>query len=322
MSGDFRKRVLTPALIPLGAFAFIGFLVYPVSRILLAVTKEGSVVVATVMSAAILFAAAAVAKGGALKSVQRIGLIAFSLLMVGFGIGVEASLGTREIEGHLEKAATITAQNLQFDKRELNLPADKGFILEFINNDPGQQHNVAVYRTKEAATSGEPADTLFKGAVFGGPATREYEIADGIPAGLYYFQCDVHPTMNGNARASTGASPSPTPSQLPPSPTPAETAGGPAAVIRLVAKDILFDKTSMTFPARSKVWVELDNQDPTTQHTWSLYRDAEFRDVIFRGSIIVGPARTRYEFTSPSDGTYYFKCDVHPTMRGTATVTT
>jgi len=39
VNGDFRKRVLGPALIPISAFVFIGALVFAFSRILLAVPK-------------------------------------------------------------------------------------------------------------------------------------------------------------------------------------------------------------------------------------------------------------------------------------------
>jgi plastocyanin len=35
------------------------------------------------------------------------------------------------------------------------------------------------------------------------------------------------------------------------------------------------------------------------------------------GEIITGPATINYTFTAPSEpGTYYFQCDVHPSMNG------
>jgi plastocyanin len=326
VSGDFRKRVLGPALIPLGAFAFIGALVYPMSRILLAVTKDGSVVVAVLMAASILFACGAVAKGGTIKSVQKVGLIAFALLLFGGGVAVEASLGPRAVEGHLEKGATLTAQNISFDLKDLVLPADKGFILEFINKD-NVQHNVAIYKDKAASSSGEAAGTLFKGAVFQGPATRDYEIKDGIPKGTYYFQCDIHPVMNGVAHAGEApagtppSTPPPTATAAPSSPLPSPTAPTGPVVLALTAHGIAFDKTQLSFPANSQVAIDFDNQDPSTQHNWALYSDAEFTQALFHGEVITGPSQKRYEFTSPAAGTYYFKCDIHPAMKGTATVT-
>ena len=37
---------------------------------------------------------------------------------------------------------------------------------------------------------------LFKGDLLSGPATTTYKV-DALPAGTYFFRCDVHPQMNG-----------------------------------------------------------------------------------------------------------------------------
>lgn len=34
------------------------------------------------------------------------------------------------------------------------------------------------------------------GEIFPGPATRDYDVP-ALEAGTYYFQCDIHPQMNG-----------------------------------------------------------------------------------------------------------------------------
>jgi hypothetical protein len=218
---EFRKRVLQPALIPLGAFAFIGALAYAVSRILLAVTKEGSVVVATLMAACILFAGAAVAKGGVMKQVQKVSLIAFALLLLGGGIAVEAGLGPREIEGHIEVAATLVAQNLAFDQKAFAVPADEPFAIE-LDNREAQPHNIAIY----SAPGGQP---LLQGSIFTGPSSRVFESdEDGIPEGVYYFQCDVHPTtMSGTTTAGEATAP-PSPPPGGPAPTEAPTSPSPS----------------------------------------------------------------------------------------------
>lgn len=314
---EFRKRVLGPALIPLGAFAFIGVLAYAVSRILLAVTKEGSVVVATLMAACILFAAAAVAKGGVMKQIQKISLIAFSLLLLGGGIVVEASLGTREVEGHVDIAATLVAQNLQFDTKEFRIPADEPFAIE-LNNRDAAPHNVAIYR----ARGQQPP--LFHFDAFAGPATRAFEAEEGIPAGSYYFQCDVHPSMNGTALAgeTQGPPPGPAPSGPPTqSPSASPSAAAPEGPIQLIAKNLAFDQKTMTFRGGSQVTVSLLN-DEALPHNWALYRDQAYTQAIFNGEIFSGPGQRRdYSFLAPPPGTYFFKCDVHPTMTGTATST-
>jgi len=315
---DFRKRVVGPALIPLGAFLLIGALVYPMSRILLAVTKDGSVIVGILMAASILFAAGAVAKGGALKSVQRVGLIFFALLLLGGGIGVEASLGPREVEKHLEVEASIAAKNTAFDRKELLIPSGHPFLLEFSNND-SLSHNVAIYKDKNSLS--DPAGEIFKGEVFPGPAKRDYEVKEPIPAGVYYFQCDVHPTMNGTARAgaATGGA-TPTATAAPSAPLPTATASPAPSVLSLIAKGLAFDKTQLDMPPNAQVSLDFDNQDASTLHNWAMYADAEFTQVIYRGPVVTSPAKTRYVFTAPDAGSYFFKCDIHPTMKGTVTV--
>ena len=319
---DFRKRILEPALIPLGAFAFIGALAYALSRILLAVTTEGSVVVGVLMAACIRLAAAAVAKGGVLKKMQKISLIAFSLLLLGGGIAVEAALGPREVEAHLEVADTITARNIAFDKKELVLPATQAAIVRFVNQDSAPNlHNIAIYRSQT-----DTATPLFKGTIFGGPKTQDYEVP-AIPTGVYYFQCDVHaqiPAMQGTVQvggATGGASPGPTPGSTQPASPPPAT-GTAAAPIDLTARGIAFDKKELSFPATTQVTINFRNEDAATQHNWALYKDSTAAQAFFNGPLVTGPAEEKYVLTSPGPGTYFYRCDVHPAqMNGTATVT-
>lgn len=311
---EFRKRVLEPALIPLVAFAFIGALAYAVSRILLAVTTEGSVVVATLMAACILFAAAAVAKGGVMKKIQKLSLIAFTLLLFGGGIAVDASLGPRDVEERLEVLEQpVVAEQVAFQAREIRLPADKPVGLRFENRDAGIPHNVAFYTTPEAKES------LFLGALFPGVETRIYEIPP-LPAGAYFFRCDVHPQqMTGTVIAGEGkGGPPPPPTTGSPSPT----AAPPGPRIDLIARNIAFDKAELTFPARAQITITFKNEDPVP-HNWALYADTTFTPPsLFPGEIFTGPGERKYVFTSPdTPGTYAFKCDVHANMTGTATVT-
>ena len=52
----------------------------------------------------------------------------------------------------------------------------------------------------------------------------------------------------------------------------------------------------------------------------AIFTNQSASQVIFRGDVVVGPITTDYKFTAPGPGTYYFHCDVHPTMNGTVTV--
>ena len=88
----------------------------------------------------------------------------------------------------------IVALSIQFDLAEFRVPADTPFQIVFDNQDAGIPHNVAIYQGQ----AGGP--TLFKGEIFNGVETVTYDVP-GLPAGDHYFQCDVHPNMNGTVRA-------------------------------------------------------------------------------------------------------------------------
>jgi len=75
-----------------------------------------------------------------------------------------------------------------------------------------------------------------------------------------------------------------------------------------------FDKTTLTVPAGSQININFDNKDEGIPHNFAVYTDSTATQSIFAGQIITGPATTTYTFTAPSQpGTYFFRCDVHPT---------
>jgi plastocyanin len=83
----------------------------------------------------------------------------------------------------------IAAQNLQFDTDCLAAPVAEPFTIAFDNQD-ALPHNVAIYEEEGGAA-------LFTGETFTGPAAETYEPEPIEQEGNLYFQCDVHPTMNG-----------------------------------------------------------------------------------------------------------------------------
>ncbi|HJR45446.1 MAG TPA: cupredoxin domain-containing protein [Actinomycetota bacterium] len=87
---------------------------------------------------------------------------------------------------------TISAANVAFDTDTLTIPADGGELL-FVNDDsPSVPHNVAIYEDDSAETE------IFVGDQIPGGQEITYQIPSHEP-GEYYFQCDVHPAMNGTA---------------------------------------------------------------------------------------------------------------------------
>lgn len=81
---------------------------------------------------------------------------------------------------------SIAAVNIKFDQAELRAPADTPFMIVFDNQEP-VPHNVAIYSDSSGGNK------LFVGEIFPGPGTRSYAVP-ALPAGTYFFRCDVHPT--------------------------------------------------------------------------------------------------------------------------------
>jgi plastocyanin len=85
--------------------------------------------------------------------------------------------------------------------------------------------------------------------------------------------------------------------------------------IDLVAKNIAFNTSTITVQAGADVVVNFDNQDANVPHNFAVYNDSSATTEIFKGDIITGPAKTTYTFKAPdTPGTYFFRCDVHPTL--------
>ena len=85
----------------------------------------------------------------------------------------------------------VTAQNVLFDQKSLQVPAGKAFVIHFDNKD-AIAHNVGIYQGSKE---------VFAGTIVTGPKTIDYQVP-ALPAGTYTFQCDVHPNvMNGTLTA-------------------------------------------------------------------------------------------------------------------------
>jgi plastocyanin len=128
----------------------------------------------------------------------------------------------------------------------------------------------------------------------------------------------------GEAKDLEVAAPSPIPS--PGETTPTETTCKPDGTdITIVASGDAFDLDCIAVEAGTPFTVELDNQDPTTLHDFSIYRSqGDTSNPFFTSSSDPAPGgqTTPYKI-DPIDeaGSYYFQCDFHPTsMFGTFVV--
>lgn len=90
---------------------------------------------------------------------------------------------------------------------------------------------------------------------------------------------------------------------------------GKTATVNIVAKNVAFDMNTITVPAGAQVTVNFDNQDSEVPHNVAFYTDSSASKTIYKGQVITGPNKTAYTFTAPSQaGTYFFRCDIHPTQ--------
>ncbi len=126
--------------------------------------------------------------------------------------------------------------------------------------------------------------------------------------------CASSPSSTTATATATG-SPKPAASPSPSvSASPSASAAG-AVNINLTAQNTAFDKSTITVPSGSQITVNFNNTDNGVPHTFSVYTDSSAATVIFKGNPITGPATTAYKFTAPTKpGTYFFRCDIHPTQ--------
>jgi plastocyanin len=77
----------------------------------------------------------------------------------------------------------LTADNIAFDRLELEVPAGEPFIIRFTNAE-GVDHNVSIY---------DGDTTLFTGSKVTGPDVTVDYLVDALDPGEYTFICDFHP---------------------------------------------------------------------------------------------------------------------------------
>jgi plastocyanin len=319
---EFRTRILLPVSIPMVAAAFIFVLVFSFSRILLAIPEMGSTTTALLMAAEILGVSAVLSAATRIKAAQRAVLLVTGLALVGGGAAA-ASLGVRKIERHGIELA-ISARDIKFNLATLSFPADAEVSLKFANADVGVPHDVSISKDEKQT------DVVFKGETFPGVATRAYKVP-GLAGGEYYFFCSVHPTLMtgallvGEGAAVPTASPSapPTPSPtvvvVTPPPSPSPTSAAAPTETTIVASGIQFVTTEITLAANAQDTIVLDNRDTAPHNVVITTERGGGGQRIFREETFSGPAQRTRRFQGPAPGTYYYFCEVHPNMQGTAT---
>ena len=330
MSQDLREREETeeeergprfsPLAYPLFALVFGGILVWSFSRILLALSPHAAVAVATLAALNILIGAALVAYGPRVRRRPAALplLVASGVAVVAAGVVMATVVGERSPaeeeaaggeKGGPAQSVSLAAKDLKFVETKLQFNAGSRVSLRFSNQDRGIPHNFVLFRGKDAS-----APEIFSGQVISGPAETTYSFTAPGP-GEYFFHCEVHPqTMTGTAAVGGegGAEGGATEGQ-------GETTVG---AVPLTAKNLAFSPKQLTVPAGGQVSVKFTNSDAGIPHNFAVYQDQSATKEIFKGEAFPGPATKDMQFKAPPPGSYFFRCDIHPTqMTGTLVVT-
>jgi plastocyanin len=196
---EMRERAVYPILIPLAAVVLVEIIVFSLSRVLLVVNHNQATAIALALAVGIMAGSAFVAARPRISPAFVGGLLA-GLVIAAIGSAAWALQQTPYAEKQAEAnrpEIEVSAADLAFSTDALEL-APSGTLVNFANEDT-QPHNIAIYPTEEELTT-----ALFKGEIVNGGGSRVYEVGELEP-GKYYFHCDVHPTMSGDAIVEEGA---------------------------------------------------------------------------------------------------------------------
>ncbi|HUP84696.1 MAG TPA: cupredoxin domain-containing protein [Acidimicrobiales bacterium] len=198
MTDRINNRFVVPFGLPGTIFLAVGVGVISLSRLLLAVPATVAPYIGIVIAFSLL-------GGFYLISMRRLGRQAMATIAtVAVGLvlaaGVAGALkGERRFgEEGGEREYALAAEDISFDKEELDFPSNTEVTLEFTNRE-AIPHNFSLYADRGG-------DRLFEGEIVNTTGDTRYDFKTP-EAGEYWFQCDVHPDqMNGLVHVSKEAS--------------------------------------------------------------------------------------------------------------------
>ena len=229
------------------------------------------------------------------------------VLKVVTGNAFAAWVHQEQSEAHAAKcpppqgAITVIAHNIAWNADCIGVPAGKPFTITMKNQDAGVQHNFSIYTGPDAKKN------LFKGPLTKGPETKVLHVP-ALPAGTYYFQCDVHgKAMSGTLIAGKQEN---------------ESQSATGTRFKLTAKNIQWSASRIVVPAGKQVVITFENEDAGITHNFSIYTNSGASKNLFKGPLTKGPAVRVLHVPALPAGTYYFQCDVHgQAMSGSYVVT-
>ena len=84
--------------------------------------------------------------------------------------------------------------------------------------------------------------------------------------------------------------------------------------VDIVAKGFAFNTSTIAVPAGANVTINFNNMDAGIPHNVAVYENQDAKKAVYVGAVINGPKTITYNFVAPTTpGTYFFRCDFHPT---------
>ncbi|MFP5310426.1 MAG: hypothetical protein ACLGIR_12730 [Actinomycetes bacterium] len=223
MNTEFRNRAVLPVLLPLGILLGIAALVVGFAFILLYSTKEVAVVLAIVAAAGILGAISLAATKDELTGAEKGAVGVLAVLPVFLG-GLFAFGGVIEVDEtelginaqpilQVPEGAEIGSANAEAfclppvegeceDISEWQMAAQEGetFVFEYVNLQADVGHNVQIFELAGTPDAPEAGAEILAGAADAPVVTGTsivYTVPQALEPGDYYFNCIVHPNMDG-----------------------------------------------------------------------------------------------------------------------------
>jgi hypothetical protein len=101
----------------------------------------------------------------------------------------------------------------------------------------------------------------------------------------------------------------------------ASSSPGGTPTVHETAAELSFGSTTLQAPGNAPFNLVFDNQAPGVAHNVAIYTNSSASTVLFRGALVTGVKTVTYHVPALKPGTYFFRCDVHPTqMTGTFVV--
>jgi plastocyanin len=157
-----------------------------------------------------------------------------------------------------------------------------------------------------------------------------YAKVSGPQSGGVVPGADLLLGMYGDVQGLGLAVQSPTPTGGAPttSPTPSATCeqADKTDTVQVVAQGIAFtpETSCIQVPAGKPFTIHFDNRDAATPHNIVIFPSAadvsDPSTILFRGDLLTGVAETDYSVPTLDKGSYFFHCEVHPTMTGSVVV--